>query len=87
MAITSYGIAADQVAMLTKQPIPGNLYYEIALRQEQVTKVAEPILYSTSHLQETEMLFYGAEREQDSTDDDESDSFKATLLEVFSNLK
>lgn len=53
LAITSYGIAADQVASLTGQAIPGNLYYEIALRQEQVTKVAEPILYSTSHLPET----------------------------------
>jgi len=58
VAITSHGIAADQVAQLTGQPIPGNLYYEIALRQEKVAKVAEPILYQTSHLEATQQLFY-----------------------------
>lgn len=45
LAITSYGIPADSISQITNQPVPGNLYYEIALRQDQITKVAEPILY------------------------------------------
>jgi len=32
IAITSWGIPADAVAIVSKQPVPGNLYYEIANR-------------------------------------------------------
>jgi hypothetical protein len=34
VAITSWGIPADIVSQVTGQPVPGNLYYEIANRQE-----------------------------------------------------
>jgi len=30
MAITTHGISADAVAAFSGQPIPGNLYYELA---------------------------------------------------------
>lgn len=32
MAIQSWGISADKISEVSKQPIPGNLYYEIATR-------------------------------------------------------
>lgn len=32
LAITSYGIPADSISQITNQAVPGNLYYEIALR-------------------------------------------------------
>lgn len=32
MAMQSWGISADKISEVSKQPIPGNLYYEIATR-------------------------------------------------------
>ncbi len=58
VAVTSWGIPADRVAEITKLPIPPNLYYEIASRQEKTAKAAEEILYDTAHLPETENLYY-----------------------------
>lgn len=58
LAVTSYGIPPDSVAQISKQAVPGNLYYEIARRQESVAKAAEVILYQTAHLQETLNLYY-----------------------------
>lgn len=40
--------------------MPGNLYYEIANRQEQVAKAAEIQLYDTTHLEETESTYYNS---------------------------
>lgn len=36
MAMQSWGISADTISEVCKTPIPGNLYYEIATRQERV---------------------------------------------------
>ena len=58
VAVTSWGIPADRVSHLTKLPIPPNLYYEIASRQEKLAKMAEEILYDTAHMKETENLYY-----------------------------
>ena len=58
IAITSWGIPADRVHEISKIPIPGDLYYQIAYRQEQSAKAPEAILYSTAHLQETKNLYY-----------------------------
>jgi len=44
------GIPADKISEVVKQPIPGSLYYEIALRQEKTAKKDEVILYNTYHL-------------------------------------
>jgi len=49
-SMQSFGISPDKIAEVTKLPIPGNLYYEIALRQERTAKKAEVILYNTSHV-------------------------------------
>jgi alanyl-tRNA synthetase len=58
VCITSYGIPADKVAEISGTPVPGKLYYEMALLQEQVAKKPENILYSTAHLAETKNLYY-----------------------------
>lgn len=54
----SFGIPADKIAEVTKTEIPAQLYYEIALRQERTAKKTEVILYNTTHLPETENLYY-----------------------------
>lgn len=58
LCVTSWGISADQVAEVTKQEIPLNLYYEIAQRQEKMVRAAPAQLYSTAHLPETNSLYY-----------------------------
>ena len=52
--MSAFGIPADKIAEVLKQPIPQSLYYEIALRQEKTAKKEETILYNTYHLQETD---------------------------------
>jgi len=73
----SFGIPADKIAEVTKTEIPSQLYYEIALRQERTAKKAEVILYSTTHLPETENLYY---------DDHTLLSFEAKVVDVFNNV-
>jgi hypothetical protein len=34
----SHGIPADKISDVVKQPIPQNLYYEIAMKQERTAK-------------------------------------------------
>lgn len=58
VAMQSWGIPADKISEISSLPVPGNLYYEIAIRLEKMTKPAEVILYSTAHLPETENLYY-----------------------------
>lgn len=77
IAMTSWGIPADVIAQISKDPVPGNLYYEIALRQERVSKAAEVILYNTTHLIETENLSYQT---------DSLKEFKAKVVDIFMNL-
>ena len=77
VAMTSWGIPADVIAQVSKDPVPGNLYYEIAIRQERVSKAAEVILYNTTHLVETENLSYDTECLKE---------FKAKVVDIFANL-
>ena len=76
-AMTAWGIPADIIAQVTNQPVPGNLYYEIAQRDERKTKTAQIFLYDTSHLQETESIYFH---------DHKCYNFNAKIVEVFSNL-
>jgi alanyl-tRNA synthetase len=57
--------------------VPGNLYYEIAQRQERIAKAPETILYSTVHLPETRNLYY---------DDHNLYEFDANVVDVFANV-
>lgn len=51
--VTSYGIPEDYITKKSGIKPPGNLWYEIDYRQQQTMKMAEPILYSTNHIQPT----------------------------------
>ena len=53
-SMQSFGIPADKISEIVKEPIPQSLYYEIALRQEKTAKKEETILYNTVHIQETD---------------------------------
>jgi len=77
VAMQSWGIPADKISELTKTPQPGNLYYEISLRQERTAKKPETILYNTLHLPETKNLYF---------DDGKMGDFEGQILEVFMNL-
>lgn len=77
IAMTSWGIPADKIAEISKQPIPGNLYYEIATRQEKVAVAPAKILYNTVHIPETKNLYY---------DDGKMSKFSAIVLDVFANV-
>jgi alanyl-tRNA synthetase len=57
-------------------PIPPNLYYEIASRQEKIANAAEEILYDTTHLIETENLYYKDHRMME---------FNAKIVDIFQN--
>ena len=74
----SYGVAADKVSEIIKVPVPLNLYSEIALKQERTAKKLENILYNTTHLPETENLYYK---------DHTCMKFDAKIIEVFKNVK
>lgn len=65
LAMQSWGIPADDISQITGLEIPGNLYYEIATRQEQVRKAEEVILYDTTAYPETENLYYKDHRKLD----------------------
>jgi alanyl-tRNA synthetase len=73
----SFGIPADKIAEVTKTDVPAALYYEIALRQERTAKKAETILYQTTHLPETENLYYS---------DSSLMEFDAKIVDVFNNV-
>eukprot|EP01016_Furgasonia_blochmanni_P018253 TRINITY_DN2078_c0_g2_i4.p1 TRINITY_DN2078_c0_g2~~TRINITY_DN2078_c0_g2_i4.p1 ORF type:complete len:764 (-),score=336.45 TRINITY_DN2078_c0_g2_i4:2205-4496(-) len=77
VAMTSWGIPADAIAQISGQPVPGNLYYEIATRQDRIAKAAEVILYNTAHLPETVNLYYK----------DHRIAFDAKVVDIFANLK
>jgi alanyl-tRNA synthetase len=77
IAMTSWGIPADAIAQISGQPVPGNLYYEIAQRQERITKANEVILYNTTHLPETENLSY---------DLCHLNGFGGKIVDIFANI-
>lgn len=56
--MSTHGIPADTISQISKLPIPGNLYAELADRAARITKAPEAILYNTVHLQETTNLYY-----------------------------
>jgi alanyl-tRNA synthetase len=58
MVMQSWGIPADVIAQVCKEPVPDNLYAEIALRAEKVAKATELILYDTITYPETENIYY-----------------------------
>lgn len=58
MCVTSYGLPAELVAKESKSDIPGNLWYEIATRQETTVKVQPTQLYNTAHIPETDCIYY-----------------------------
>ncbi len=75
----TWGIPADKIAAISMKPIPSNLYAEIDLRNYIAScKKAENILYDTTHLNETDHLFYlpGEERY----------TFTGKVVDVFFNL-
>ena len=76
LAMTSWGIPVDTIAKISGTPAPGNLYYEIATRQEKVMKAPEKILYNTIHLPETRSLYFEDNRKMD---------FTGSVIEVFAN--
>lgn len=78
IGMTSWGIPADVIAQISGQQVPGNLYYEIATRQERITKAAEAVLYSTTHIQETDNIYFSDHRIR---------GFEAKILEIFMNVK
>lgn len=73
----SWGIPADKIAEVSGVPIPGNLYYEIATRQERTAKAAEKILYNTIHLPETVNLYYA---------DGHKFDFNGKVIAVYQNV-
>jgi len=77
ICMQSHGIPADKISDIVKAPIPHDLYLEIAVRQERTAKKAETILYNTSHLPETDNIYY-----KDSSVMD----FDAKIIEVFANV-
>jgi len=77
VCMQSHGIPADKISEIVKTPIPGNLYYEIAIRQERVAKAAEVVLYNTGHLPETDNIYYK---------DQTIMNFDAKICEVFQNV-
>lgn len=77
VAMQSWGIPADRISAISGLSIPGNLYYEIAQRQERMAKAPEMILYSTAHLPETDNLYYK---------DHNLFDFDAVVVDVFANV-
>ena len=73
----NHGIPADRISEVTGKPIPGNLYYEIAQREERIFKGAEEILYDTTSLPETIAIY---------DKDNYQETFTGKIIEVFTNL-
>ena len=74
--MTSWGIPADTISKMAGAPVPGNLYYEIATRQEKVMKAPEKILYNTIHLPETKSIYF---------DDTHQMDFTANIVAIYAN--
>jgi hypothetical protein len=52
-------------------------FWDSQQRQQRTAKAAETILYNTTHIPETKMIFY---------DDHDLMDFDATIIEVFNNI-
>ncbi|CAD8145192.1 unnamed protein product [Paramecium octaurelia] len=77
-AMSTHGIPADTISQISKLPIPGNLYAELADRAARITKAPEAILYNTVHLPETTNLYYQTPKDG---------KFQAKIVTIFSNVQ
>lgn len=77
LCMSSYGIPADTIAEISGLEIPSNLYLYIAEKKDRTTKAAPLVLYDTTHLEETENLYYKDHHQYD---------FDAKILDVFLNV-
>ncbi len=77
LAMQSWGIPADRISELTGLQIPGNLYYVISQNAERIVLAAEPILYDTTHLPETDSIYFK---------DQHLNEFSGKIVDVFVNL-
>ncbi|CAD8123023.1 unnamed protein product [Paramecium sonneborni] len=77
-AMSTHGIPADTISQISKLPIPGNLYAELADRAARITKAPEAILYNTVHLPETTNLYYQTPKDG---------KFQAKIVTIFNNVQ
>ena len=77
LAMTTWGIPADAIAATVGTEIPGNLYYEIAEREETNVRAPETVLYNTASLPETKNLYYENHKRME---------FDAKIVEIFANV-
>ena len=77
LAVQSYGMPAETVANITGLPIPGNLHYTIAERQERSVRAVPQVLYATAHLPPTRSLYYYHHRDY---------AFNGKILQVMLNV-
>jgi alanyl-tRNA synthetase len=85
-AVTAWGISPDVISHFLKTPIPDNLYYYIAEKQERIVKAPEQILFNTLHLPETVCLYYDHNHNQWAEGEDMY-NFSAKILEVFLDVR
>lgn len=77
LCMSSYGLPADTIAKVSGLEIPTNLYYFIDDKKSRITKATPAVLYDTSHLPETENLYYK---------DHHCYDFDAKIQDVFMNV-
>ena len=85
-AVTAWGISPDVISQHLKTPIPDNLYYFIAEKQERIVKAPEQILFNTLHLPETECLYYDHNHGKWGEGEDMY-NFTAKVLEIFCDVR
>ena len=85
-AVTTWGISADVISDYLKTPIPDNLYLHIAEKKERIVKAPEQILFDTTHLEETQCLYYDHNHHQWGKDEDMY-NFSAKVVEVFLDVR
>lgn len=77
LCMGSYGIPADTISAISGIEIPPNLYYYIAEKKEKLTKPPALVLYDTTHLDETENLYYKNHHMYE---------FDASITDIFLNI-
>ncbi len=80
-AIQSFGIPAETIALITKQPIPDTLHYEIFEGKNREYKKPEQVLYNTATLPETEHMYYKESADQSLYE------FKSKIVSIIPNLQ
>ena len=85
IAVTAWGVSPDVMSQFLDIPIPDNLYYYIAEKQERVVKAPEQILFNTIHLPQTECLYFDHNKNLWKEGDNQF-NFNGKLLEVFLNV-